>query len=103
MNAASKLSINRSIKPEPEDDAKTEMPPPKAGFLPTGLSRAIVLGSVIMGFLLLAPLVLGHRYEIVAVTRSENALVYRIDTLTGRVSLCSAAQCLPVMEKSSDG
>ena len=97
MNAASKLSINRSIKPEPEDDAKTEMPPPKAGFLPT------VLGSVIMGFLLLAPLVLGHRYEIVAVTRSENALVYRIDTLTGRVSLCSAAQCLPVMEKSSDG
>ncbi len=105
MTAASKLPINRPTKPEPadEDDAKTEMPPPKAAFLPTGLSRAIVLGSAIMSFVGLAPLVLGHRYELVAAARSENSLVYRIDTLTGRVSLCSATQCLMVAEKDSGG
>lgn len=104
MSAESKLlPMKRPAKPEAEAETKAEMPPPKAGFLPTGLSRAIVLGSLILSLIVLTPLLLGHRYELVAANRSENALVYRIDTLTGRVSLCSATQCLPVSEKDSGG
>lgn len=102
MSIESKLlAMKRSAKPEPDDEAKADMPPPKTGFLPTGLSRAIVLGSVILGAVVLTPLLVGHRYELIAVPRSENALAYRIDTLTGRVSLCSAAACVPVAEKEN--
>lgn len=104
MSAESKLlPTKRPGKPEADDEPKAEMPPPKAGFLPTGLSRAIVLGSTILGIVVLTPLLLGHRYELVAVPRSENALAYRIDTLTGRVSLCSAGACVPVTEKENGG
>ncbi len=102
MSAESKLlPMKRSAKPEADDEPKAEMPPPKTGFLPTGLSRAIVLGSVILGAVVLTPLLIGHRYELVTVPRSENALAYRIDSLTGRVSLCSAAACVPIAEKEN--
>ncbi len=104
MSAESKLlPIKRPPKPEAEEEPKAESPPPKAGILPTGLSRAIVLGSAILGLVVLTPLLLGHRYELVAAARGDNALMYRIDTLTGRVSLCSATSCMPVAERDSGG
>ena len=101
MNAETKIvPSKRSLKSEPDEDVKPEAPP-KTGILPTGLSRAIVLASVILTIVVITPLLLGHRYALVAAQRSENALVYRIDTLTGHVSLCSATQCQPVAEKES--
>eukprot|EP01012_Entosiphon_sulcatum_P045152 TRINITY_DN60140_c0_g1_i1.p1 TRINITY_DN60140_c0_g1~~TRINITY_DN60140_c0_g1_i1.p1 ORF type:complete len:105 (-),score=10.76 TRINITY_DN60140_c0_g1_i1:306-620(-) len=93
--------VKRPSKSDDDDDVPKEMPKPKPGLLPTGLSRAIVLGSLILGLLILGPLLLSHRYELIAASRSENAMVYRIDTLTGRVSLCLATQCQPVTEKEN--
>ena len=104
MNAETKPPpVKRPLKPEPEDDTATDAPPPKSGILPTGLSRAIVLGSVILGLVVLTPLLLGHRYELVAVARGDNAMMYRIDTLTGHVSMCTATSCMPVAEKENGG
>ena len=44
MSIESKLlAMKRSAKPEPDDEPKTDIPPPKTGFLPTGLSREAVV------------------------------------------------------------
>jgi hypothetical protein len=82
-----------------DDDAKPAAPPPRSGLLPTGLSRAIVIATLFGSAVYLLPEFLAHRYTLASVPRTENALVYRLDTLTGRVSLCSATQCMPLSEK----
>lgn len=98
MNASSKAAIpKQDPKSEPEDDVQPP-PAPKTGLLPTGLSRAIVIATT-MVCLVAAPFFFAKRYELVAAPRNENAMVFRLDTLTGAVSLCSAAQCTPVSEK----
>jgi hypothetical protein len=68
--------------------------------LPTGLSRAIVLGSLLLSGATLVGTLLPHRFSLVPAPRSDNALVYRIDGLTGQVSLCSSTQCQPVVDKN---
>ena len=85
-----------------EDDAGGKSSPSssRGGVLPTGLSRAIVIGAVLLSGATVAGTLLPHRYALVPAPRSDNALVYRIDALTGRVSLCSATQCQPVTEKN---
>lgn len=100
MNADTKIvPAKRSLKSDlDDDDDAPKLPAPKAGLLPTGLSRAIVIGSLILG-MLVTSLVFSHRFELVAAQRGENAFVYRIDTLTGHVSFCSSVACVPVSEK----
>lgn len=81
------------------DDPASTPAAQKAGLLPTGLSRAIVIGSTI--FLVGAIVIglLGDRYSLIASTRTENAFAFRIDHLTGRVSFCSPASCLALPDK----
>jgi hypothetical protein len=87
-----------------DDDAPAQAAPRhKPGLLPTGLSRAIVIGAVFLGLCAVVPLLFANRYVLVPAPRSDNALVFRLDTLTGRMHLCSAAQCNPVAEKDSGG
>ncbi len=85
-------------KPLDDDDDAGKKPAAvaKPGFLPTGLSRAIVVASVLLSSAVLVATLVPHRYVLVPVPRSDNALVYRIDGLTGQMSLCSATQCQPV-------
>ena len=61
--------------------------------LPTGLSRAIVIATILGALAFVTTSLLSNRYELVAATKSDNAIVYRLDRLTGRVSFCSASQC----------
>jgi hypothetical protein len=99
MTAVSKIAPPKQAeKPEPEEELVSK-PAPKPGFFPTGLSRAIFLSSLILS-LVATPFLLAHRYELIAVPRSENALVFRVNTMTGDVSLCSAVQCTAVTEKA---
>ena len=95
--------VKRAGKVDDGEPPMADAPKPKSGLLPTGLSRAIVLGSLVIGLVGLTSFLFGHRYNLVAAQRGDNALMYRIDTLTGRVSLCSATSCMPVAEKDSGG
>ena len=89
----------RSLRSEDADDEAKPAPPSRGGLLPTGLSRAIVLATLLGALAYLTPEFLAHRYSLAAVPRTENALVYRLDTLTGRVSICSTTQCMALSEK----
>ena len=82
------------------DDAVAAPVAPKSGLLPTGLSRAMVIGSVLVVLTGGAVGLFGDRFTLVSAVRSENAVVYRLDRMTGRVSFCSPAACVPVQEKS---
>ena len=86
---------------EPDnDEAVAPTPPPKAGLLPTGLSRAMVIGSILVVLTGGAVGLFGNRYMLIPAVRSENAIVYRLDRMTGRVSFCSPAACVEVSEKA---
>lgn len=104
-NAAAKPAFPASVpapgKTQASDDDETPAPvlPAKAPFLPTGLSRAIVISSAF--FVLTAGVVglLGGRYSLVPIPSSANAMAYRLDRLTGSVDFCSALQCAPLPTK----
>lgn len=84
----------------PGDEPASLAPAPKAGLLPTGLSRALVIGSVVLALAGMTVGLFGDRYALIPAQRSENAVVYRIDRLTGSVAFCSAAACVALPEKS---
>lgn len=104
------MKPNDSVKPataptprgkEPDGDETASAPvPQKAGLLPTGLSRAMVIGSILLVLAALAIGLFGDRYTLIAASRSENALAYRLDRLTGQVSFCSPAACVALAEKN---
>lgn len=105
MNTEAKAVPNtakRPPKPEAEEEDAKPAAASKPGLLPTGLSRAIVLASLILSAIAVS-LLFSHRYEVVAAHRGENAFIYRIDTLSGSISFCSSTSCVPVAETSSGG
>jgi len=103
------MKPNESVKPasapaprgrEPDMDETAKAPAQQsAGLLPTGLSRAMVIGSILLVSAALAIGLFGDRYTLIAASRSENALAYRLDRVTGKVSFCSPASCVAVAEK----
>ena len=76
-----------------EDDVKTPRPAAKQKMLSTGLSRAIVLATVLVILGVMINGLLGKRYELVPAPNSTNGFMYRIDKLTGAVHFCAPAQC----------
>ena len=101
-NEAPKSALPASIPPparrqSPDEDETIAPPaPPKATFLPTGLSRAIVISSTLLMITAGAVGLLGNRYTLVPIPSSPNATAYRLDRLTGRVAFCSPLQCAPM-------
>lgn len=89
----------RSKEPDIEETANAPAQQ-RTGLLPTGLSRAMVIGSILLVAAALAIGLFGDRYTLIAASRSENALAYRLDRVTGKVSFCSPASCVPLAEKS---
>lgn len=82
---------------EDDDDAAlVPRPPLKQKTLPTGLSRAIVIGTVIFALAYSAVGLLSDRYALSPVPNSVNSFVFRIDKLTGHVHFCSAQGCTEV-------
>ncbi len=76
-----------------DDDVKSPRPIAKQKMLPTGLSRAIVLATVLVIVSVMVNGPLGERYELVPAPNSTNGFMYRIDKLTGAVHFCAPAQC----------
>lgn len=104
-NEATKLAAPASAPSDrkmqdPDEDTSMPVPPPKAALLPTGLSRALVISSVLLMITACVVGLLGDRYSLVAVPNSPNAMAYRLDRLTGGVAFCSATQCSPVSFKA---
>lgn len=79
-----------------EDAPSVPRPPLKQKTLPTGLSRAIVIGTVIFALAYATVGLLGDRYALTPVPNSVNSFVFRIDKLTGSVHFCSAQGCTEV-------
>ncbi len=76
-----------------DGDAKSAAGPVKQKFLPTGLSRSIVLAAVIASTAVLIGALFGGRYDLVPAPNSVNGFVYRIDHLTGAVQFCGPQGC----------
>jgi hypothetical protein len=92
----------KNVKSDDDGDEKLgPQPGVKQKFLPTGLSRAIVLAAVIASFAIAAGSLFGDRYDLVPAPNSANSFMYRIDKLTGHVQFCGPQGCadVPQMEK----
>lgn len=87
------------------DEELGELPakPKSPSILSTGLSRAIVISTVVFVAAIVTPLVVMHRYALAPGSRGEMPVVYRLDTLTGKVAFCTPTQCSPVPAKSDEG
>lgn len=73
----------------------------KPKFLPTGLSRAIVLASFIVSIALSAAILFANRYALAPAPNSANGFMYRINNLTGAVAFCGPQGCsdIPISVK----
>lgn len=78
---------------EGDDKPSGEGVQPKQKFLPTGLSRAIVLAAVLASLALVAGDLFANRYNLVPAPNSTNGFMYRIDHLTGAVQFCGPQGC----------
>jgi hypothetical protein len=97
-NASVTSPTGGSTRNADEDAPVVPPPPPKVGVLPTGLSRAIVIASLVLTIGVGIVELVSNRYTLAPSTRSDTAIVYRIDHMTGRVSVCSPAACRAVTE-----
>ena len=88
----------------PDDSTSAAPPKPTSpGILSTGLSRAIVISAVLIVVTMAALLVATHRYAMTSGTHGETAVVYRLNTLTGKLYFCTPVQCSPVPDKNGQG
>ena len=95
-----KLAPARNLKEDSLDD-RAAVPRGKEKFLPTGLSRAIVLASIVIGVAICGTLLFADRYDLVPAPNSANGFMYRIDRLTGAVQFCGPQGCSPLPQPSS--
>ncbi len=91
-------------KPRLDDDDAAAAPASakKEKTLPTGLSRAIVIATLIFSVAFAAVELLRDRYGIAPVPNSPNSMAYRIDRLTGALQLCGAQQCSVVQTHAEE-
>ena len=89
-----------------EDEAETSAAAPKQKMLPTGLSRAIVVSTLIFTVIFTVAFVgvelMRDRYGISPVPNSANSFVYRIDRLTGSLQFCGSQQCSVVQVRDAE-
>lgn len=101
------LSTPAPKRPSPGDDededGKGAGPAAKPKFLPTGLSRSIVVAAVLLTAAVLTGNLFADRYELVPAPNSANGFMYRIDTLTGTVHFCGPPQCTNVPVRAAGG
>jgi len=70
--------------------------PGKQKFLPTGLSRAIVLAAVLGSIAVATSNLFANRFDLVPAPNSANSFMYKIDRLTGGVEFCGPQGCTEV-------
>lgn len=89
-------------KPKEEDDEPAPAPALKQKTLPTGLSRGIVIGTLLFSLAYIIVGLFGDRFAISPVPNSANAFVYRVDRLTGSVHLCGSQSCSVVQIRAAE-
>lgn len=65
----------------------------KQKFLPTGLSRAVVVAAIIASLAVVTANVFSDRFDLVPAPNSANGFMYRVDKLTGAVQFCTPQGC----------
>ena len=89
-----------------DEAAETSAAAPKQKMLPTGLSRAIVVSTLIFTVIFTAAFVsvelMRDRYGISPVPNSANIFVYQIDRLTGSLQFCGSQQCSVVQVRDAE-
>lgn len=98
MKTAVPLKPSNVLASTAEDQPLVPAVAPKPSILPTGLSRAIVLMSIIGAVALIiatwmAAGLLQNRYSMVAGQNPDSSVIFRLDERTGVVSVCSTASC----------
>src|SRR5262249_42566612 len=85
----------KSPRTKPDDGEATtgDTLQPKQKFLPTGLSRSIVIAAFVWGAVMLTNGLLANRYELIPAPNAQNSFMYRLDRVTGNVHFCGAQQC----------
>jgi hypothetical protein len=91
--AASKPAPIKRPRLDDDEDANPPAAPLKQKMLSTGLSRAIVLSTIVLALAFVTVGLLGDRYAISPVPNSPNSFVYRVDRLTGAIHFCGSQQC----------
>ncbi len=98
-----KTAVSPTIvkKTKPGDDEGDDAPAAgapvlKQKMLPTGLSRAIVIATLLGSLIIGAVTLFTNRYEILAMPNSPNGGIYRLDRVTGGLKYCGATACTPV-------
>jgi hypothetical protein len=96
----------KKAPPKPTDaddsaDAPAASPQRGTAFLPTGLSRAIVIAALLWTTVMVTTSLFAGRYELVPAPSTGNNFMYRLDRLTGAVSFCGSQQCVPIAMKAA--
>lgn len=96
--AVSPTIVKKGAKPSDDegDDAPAPAPVLKQKMLPTGLSRSIVIATLIGSVIVGAASLLKDRYSVLAVPNSPNGGIYRLDRMTGALKYCGTTACSPI-------
>lgn len=95
--AVSPTVVKRAPRSHDEDGEGSGAPVAlKQKMLPTGLSRAIVIATIVGAVIVGAASLLKDRYSILAVPNSPNGGIYRLDRMTGALKYCGATACSPI-------
>ena len=108
MSSTATVKMSAPVKLGPksrtkfEDEVVETVPAEKAGFFTPSRRFGIVIATALVAVTaaVLTGL-LANSYELIAAARTENAIIYRIDRLTGQVSLCWPSGCLPILHLPS--
>ncbi len=102
MKAAAKAPAPAKRAREDVEDAAPPASEMQQKTLPTGLSRAIVIASLVFAVVYGSVELLRDRYAISPVPNSPNSFVYRIDRLTGSLHFCGTQQCTVVHVRAAE-
>jgi len=97
--AASSTIVKKAKSGGGLDDEGDDAPAPvvlKQKMLPTGLSRAIVIATIIGSVIVGATSLFAGRFTVLAVPNSPNGGIYRLDRLTGDLKYCGTTACSPI-------
>src|SRR5690606_17886524 len=84
-----------------DDESGAVVLPVKQKFLPTGLSRAIVVAAVLGSIAVGVSNLFANRFDLVPAPNSANSFMYKIDRLTGSVAFCGPQGCTEVPQAVS--
>jgi hypothetical protein len=93
-------SADNAARPREKDDQEQSVPKAPKASTAMGVGRAIVIAAVLLSITYGTVSLLTDRYALVPPTQSENAFIYRIDRLTGKVAFCTQNSCTSIATRA---